>query len=106
MREKLGELDYILTPSGMQLYIGTPHTYYTIYQNAYDADKPEIEPFLLGFEKLELPILNKNGDSAWPERFQWKNRFCPRPFRRKQISFADDAPAGKRSRLRPQSRSA
>ena len=69
MREKLGELDYILTPSGMQLYIGTPHTYYTIYQNAYDADKPEIEPFLLGFEKLELPILNKNGDSAWPERF-------------------------------------
>lgn len=32
MREKLGELDYILTPSGMQLYIGTPHTYYTIYK--------------------------------------------------------------------------
>lgn len=29
LREKLEELDYILTPQGMQLYIGTPHTFYT-----------------------------------------------------------------------------
>ena len=69
MREKLEELDYILTPEGMQLYIGTPHTFYTIYQVAYDDKKPETEPFLLGFAKLELPILNKKGKSAWPERF-------------------------------------
>ena len=69
MREKLSELDYILTPSGVQLYIGTPHTYYTIYQTEYEASKAEVEPFLLGFKKLELPILNKQGKSAWPERF-------------------------------------
>ncbi len=69
MREKLSELDYILTPTGIQLYIGTPHTYYTIYQTSYDDKKPEAEPFLLGFDKLELPILNSNGKSIWPERF-------------------------------------
>ena len=69
MREKLSELDYILTPTGIQLYIGTPHTYYTIYQTSYDNKKPETEPFLLGFDKLELPILDSNGKSIWPERF-------------------------------------
>lgn len=69
LREKLDELDYILTPSGLQLYIGTPHTYYTIYQNEYDKKKPEITPFLLGFNKLELPILDSKGKSMWPERF-------------------------------------
>ena len=73
MREKLEELDYILTPNGMQLYIGTPHTFYTIYQTEPDAKKPETEPFLLGFKKLELPILDKNGKSAWPERFSEEN---------------------------------
>lgn len=69
MREKLDELDYILTPAGMQLYIGTPHSFYTIYQTEYDQSKPETEPFLLGFQKLELPILDHNGNSIWPERF-------------------------------------
>lgn len=69
MREKLEELDYILTPGGMQLYIGTPHTFYTIYQVAEDKNKPEVEPFLLNFKKLEIPILDAKNRSAWPERF-------------------------------------
>lgn len=69
MREKLDELDYILTPSGLQLYIGTPHSFYTIYQVKEEKDKPETEPYLRGFQKLELPIIDKNGASAWPERF-------------------------------------
>lgn len=69
LREKLEELDYILTPEGLQLYIGTPHNFYTIYQVKDEAAKPETEPFLRGFSKLELPILDKDGNSAWPERF-------------------------------------
>lgn len=69
MRDKLNELDYILTPDGMQLYIGTPHTFYTIYQTEYDDKKAETEPFLLGFEKLQIPILTADNKSAWPERF-------------------------------------
>lgn len=69
LRAKLNELDYILTPEGMQLYIGTPHTYYTIYQTKFDNNCPEQTPFLLDFKKLELPILDENGESNWPERF-------------------------------------
>lgn len=69
LRAKLDELDYILTPGGLQLYIGTPHTFYTIYQIQPDSARPECEPYLLGFEQLKLPILDANGQSAWPERF-------------------------------------
>lgn len=69
MREKLDELDYILTPDGMQLYIGTPHTYYTIYQTEPESKKAEIEPFLRNFAKLCIPILSADGKSAWPQRF-------------------------------------
>ncbi len=33
LRQFLSELDFILNPNGLQLYIGTPHTYDTIYAN-------------------------------------------------------------------------
>ena len=56
LREKLNELDYILTPDGMQLYVGTPHNFYTIYQTEFDENKKDVEPFLKNFQKLELPI--------------------------------------------------
>ena len=32
LRERLRELDFILSPSGTMIYIGTPHTYDTIYR--------------------------------------------------------------------------
>lgn len=69
LRRKLDELDYIISPTGMLLYIGTPHTYYSIYQTEHESNKPDIEPYLLGFEVFKLPILNKFGQSVWPERF-------------------------------------
>ncbi len=69
MREKLSELDYIISPGGMLLYIGTPHSFYTIYQTELDNAKKEVKPFLQGFIKLELPILDDENKSAWPERF-------------------------------------
>ncbi len=54
--QKLDELDYILSPDGLILYIGTPHTRQTIYH------KPD-------WKILKLPIMDKNGQSVWPERF-------------------------------------
>lgn len=69
MREKLAELDYILTPNGMQLYIGTPHSFYTIYQIEIDDQKAEADAFLLDFQKLAIPIINSQSKSAWPQRF-------------------------------------
>ncbi|MBR9971221.1 phage terminase large subunit [Magnetospirillum sulfuroxidans] len=69
LRERLGEIEYVLVPGGMQLYVGTPHSFYTIY-----ADKPRLEageerPFLDGFHRLELPLIDQDGASAWPDRF-------------------------------------
>ncbi|MDW3024525.1 MAG: phage terminase large subunit [Alphaproteobacteria bacterium] len=34
MRERLRELDFILSPNGAIIYIGTPHTYDTIYRTS------------------------------------------------------------------------
>ncbi len=57
MRLKLNELNYILAPNGLILYVGTPHAKETIY-NVPDS-----------WDKLILPILDGDGNSAWPERF-------------------------------------
>lgn len=45
LREKLEELDYILTPQGMQLYIGTPHTFYTIIRWRRISQSPKLSLF-------------------------------------------------------------
>lgn len=62
LREKLSELDFVLVPGGLMLYVGTPHTKETIYNTNNDG-------FLKNFYAFRLPILDKNGQSAWPERF-------------------------------------
>lgn len=69
LRERLAEMNYVLAEGGRQLYVGTPHSYYTIY-----ADKPRLEigedkEFLDGFTRLEIPILDKAGNSNWIERY-------------------------------------
>ncbi len=72
LRERLQELDYVLVPGGLALYVGTPHSFHSIY-----ADEPRLEtgedaPFLDGFERLVLPVLDETGESRWPERFPVK----------------------------------
>ena len=62
LRQKLGELDYILTPSGFMLYVGTPHTSDTIYDIRSTG-------FLSGWNALRIPLIREDGSSAWPERF-------------------------------------
>jgi hypothetical protein len=69
LRDKLGEIDYVLTPGGTQLYIGTPHSYFSIYARAARTEIGEDKPFLDGFARLELPVYDAEGRSAWPERF-------------------------------------
>ncbi len=62
LRHKLSELDYILTPNGMTLYIGTPHTTETIYDTGDGG-------FLAGWREMRLPVMDADGRPAWPERF-------------------------------------
>ncbi|MEX1306334.1 MAG: phage terminase large subunit [Rhodovibrionaceae bacterium] len=69
LRTKLGEIDYVLVPGGLQLYVGTPHSYYTIYATQARAEIGEQRPFLGGFTRFELPLIDAAGRSAWPERF-------------------------------------
>ncbi|MBI5165299.1 MAG: phage terminase large subunit [Magnetospirillum sp.] len=69
LRERLGEIEYVLVPGGLQLYVGTPHSFYTIYGREARLEAGESRPFLDGFRRLEIPLLDPRGKSAWPERF-------------------------------------
>ncbi len=69
LRTKLHEIDYVLVPGGTQLYIGTPHSYYSIYAREPRGEAGEERPFLDGFARYERPLLDADGASAWPERF-------------------------------------
>jgi hypothetical protein len=69
LRERLGETEYVLVPGGMQLYVGTPHSFYTIYAAEPRPETGETRAFLDGFARLEIPLLDAKGQSSWPERF-------------------------------------
>lgn len=69
LRQRLGEIAFVLVPTGLQLYVGTPHSYYSIYADRARAEIGETAPFLEGFERLRLPLVQSDGASAWPERF-------------------------------------
>jgi len=66
LRERLTESRFILTPQGTQIYVGTPHTYDTIYRTKKTDD---CDAFLNDFNKCVVPILDDKNESAWPERF-------------------------------------
>ena len=68
LRERLAEIDFVLTPGGSCLYIGTPHTWYTIYAEEPRTEIGETAAFLEGYARLCIPVLEQ-GESTWPERF-------------------------------------
>lgn len=61
LRERLAETEFVLTPGGSILYVGTPHTEESLYRPG--------DAFLHGYRRLEVPMLTRSGTSAWPERF-------------------------------------
>jgi len=63
LRDRLDEIDYVLTPGGLKLFIGTPHTHDTIYAGTPDT------AYLNDYQRLEIPLLDEHGRSQWPERF-------------------------------------
>lgn len=72
LRARLSEIDFVLVPEGTQLYIGTPHSFYSLYSAEPRREIGEEAPFLESFERLVLPILDEDGKSRWPERFPLK----------------------------------
>jgi predicted phage terminase large subunit-like protein len=69
LRDRLRELDFVLTPGGSMIYVGTPHSYDSIYAATAASGSIEEKPFLQNFSRFELPLLNTAGESAWPERY-------------------------------------
>lgn len=59
LRQRLNELDFILTPEGMIMYIGTPHNEDSLYKT---------DGFLATYDRLEVPLQ----DTVWPQRFSPK----------------------------------
>lgn len=69
LRERLDEIEFVLNPGGLRLFVGTPHTYYSIYADAPRPEADEERSYLAGFVRIEIPVLDAKGGSAWPERF-------------------------------------
>jgi hypothetical protein len=92
LRERLTEADFVLTPGGSILYVGTPHCTDSLYADGEGAP-------LVGYRRLVLPLLDAAGRSAWPERFpeeaiaQFQARVGPLAFRRQMLlePVAEDA---------------
>ncbi len=68
LRTRLREIDYVLVPRGLQLYVGTPHSYHSIYADRLLCGT-DAAAFLDGFMRLEIPLLDAGGQSAWPARY-------------------------------------
>lgn len=73
LRKRIRESNFILVPGGTQLYIGTPHSYFSIYADAPKVELDEEEVFLPNYKRLSLPILDKKNKSIWPEQFSEKD---------------------------------
>lgn len=69
LRTRLQEIEYVLVPGGFQVYIGTPHTFHSIYAKNGSRQSEKEKYFLEGFHRLEIPIFDAEGNSRWPERF-------------------------------------
>ena len=91
LRERLSEIEYVMVPGGLQLYVGTPHTVHTIYAKEKTIAGDDEPPFLAGFNRLEIPLVGKNGKPVWPERFDnkkiatIKRRTGPNKFRAQML---------------------
>jgi hypothetical protein len=63
LRARLHDIEYVLIPGGLQLFVGTPHNYYSIYAAEPRGEIGEEHAFLDGFRRLELPLLDAKGNS-------------------------------------------
>jgi len=72
LRLRLSEISYVLTASGTQLYVGTPHHYYSIYADIPRSEIGEEKIFLDDFKRMSIPILDENGESVWEEKYSMK----------------------------------
>lgn len=76
LRIKLDEPTHILVPGGYELFVGTPHSFDSIYTELEGTSGKE-DPFRTGCSSLKIPVMtevqgefpNFTGTPTWPERF-------------------------------------
>ena len=69
LRQRLEEVGFVLVPGGTRLYIGTPHTLDSLYVKKPPPGSASQMAFLEGYTRLELPLLDAQGNSRWPQQF-------------------------------------
>lgn len=73
LRHRLRESNFVLVPKGTQIYVGTPHSYFSIYADQPRKEINEEKTFLENFKRFEQPLLDKNNQSVWPEHYGEKD---------------------------------
>ncbi len=76
LRERLDEPTHILVPGGYELFVGTPHSFDSIYPEIL-GESAKDEPFRTGASSLKIPVMSDvegefpqiRGTPVWPERF-------------------------------------
>ncbi|WP_332751808.1 phage terminase large subunit [Hydrogenophaga sp.] len=76
LRRQLREPTHILVPGGTELFVGTPHTWDSIYPEMLGEAGKE-QPFRTGASSVKIPIITDvqgefpelTGTPTWPERF-------------------------------------
>lgn len=69
LRVRLSEMEYVLVSGGVKLFVGTPHTYHSIYNNEAHSELGEENEFLYNYNRLRIPVYNLNQEIAWPEKY-------------------------------------
>lgn len=59
LRRRISDATHILVPGGKKLYVGTPHTHDSIYEEQAKA----------GADALVIPLFNDKGQCVWPAYF-------------------------------------
>ena len=59
LRRRMSDATHILVPGGSKLYIGTPHTHDSVYEEQIKA----------GADALVIPLFNEKNECAWPKYF-------------------------------------
>lgn len=67
LRQRISDTIHILVPGGKRLFVGTPHSYESIYPEVIDSGVASKFIPLVKNPVGEFPFIT--GDSSWPERF-------------------------------------
>ncbi|MHB1231592.1 MAG: phage terminase large subunit [Burkholderiales bacterium] len=71
VRSRVAESHHLLNPGGRKLFIGTPHSYESIYPELLEAGASSLTIPMLTNVKGDFPFIT--GDCIWPERWSAKD---------------------------------